>query len=115
MHTPFFARPLTADERATWETGLRSASACTVRRCHILLVRACQLDTNIHLGRITAHNAVHRCEVAEMLQASPQDFRTGVVAPTAPHKPAELGDPGNCLAQRRRLSRWRRDPMDGTI
>src|SRR5215471_9157026 len=76
---------------------------------------SCQLDTNIHLGRITAHNAVHRCEVAEMLQASPHDFRTGVVAPTAPHKPAELGDPGNCLAQRRRLSRWRRDPMDGTI
>src|SRR5215813_7685328 len=75
----------------------------------------CQLDTNIHLGRITAHNAVHRCEVAEMLQASPHDFRTGVVAPTAPHKPAELGDPGNCLAQRRRLSWWRRAPMDGTI
>ena len=45
----------------------------------------CQLDTTIHLWRITAHNAVHRCEVAEMLKAPPQDFRTGAVAPPAPH------------------------------
>src|SRR5437870_9170894 len=57
-----------------------------------------QLDTNIHLGRITAHNAVHRRQVAEMLQAPPHDFRAGAVAPTAPHKPAELGDPGDGLA-----------------
>src|SRR5947208_4232506 len=35
----------------------------------------CQLDTNIHLWRITAHNAVHRCEIAEMLKAPPHDFR----------------------------------------
>src|SRR5215831_8575083 len=75
----------------------------------------CQLNTNIHLWRITAHNAVHRCEVTEMLKASPHDFRAGKVAPTAPHKPAELGNPGNRLAQRRWLSRWREDPMDSTI
>src|SRR5437016_10633494 len=61
-------------------------------------MNACQLDTNIHLWRITAHNAVHRCEVAEMLKAPPHDFRAGAVAPTAPHKPAELGDPGDGLA-----------------
>src|SRR6266568_8435687 len=61
-------------------------------------VRSCQLDTNIHLWRITAHNAVHRCEVAEMLKPPPHDFRAGAVAPTAPHKPAELGDPGDGLA-----------------
>jgi hypothetical protein len=65
----------------------------------------CQLDTNIHLGRITAHNAVHRREVAEMLKAPPQDFRAGAVTPTTPHKPTELGDPGDGLAQRRRLGR----------
>ena len=69
----------------------------------------------MHLWRITAHNAVHRCEVAEMLKASPHNFRAGAVAPTAPHKPAELGDPGDRLAQRRRLCRRRGDPMDGTI
>ena len=38
--TPLFVRPLTADERATLETGLRSASAFTVRRCQILLASA---------------------------------------------------------------------------
>src|SRR6266852_5570191 len=49
-------------------------------------------------GTITAHNAVHRCEVAEMLNPPPHDFRAGAVAPTAPHKPAELGDPGDGVA-----------------
>jgi hypothetical protein len=40
MQTPLFVRPLTADERATLETGLRSPSAFTVRRCQRLLARA---------------------------------------------------------------------------
>src|SRR5262249_19331654 len=40
MQTPLFVRPLTADERATLETGLRSPSAFTVRRCQILLASA---------------------------------------------------------------------------
>src|SRR2546422_3889455 len=71
--------------------------------------------THMHLWRITAPNAVHRCKVAKMLKAPPHHFRARAVAPTAPHKPAELGDPGDRLAQRRRLSRWRGDPMDGTI
>jgi hypothetical protein len=38
--TPLFVRPLTADERATLEAGLRSSSALTVRRCQILLASA---------------------------------------------------------------------------
>src|SRR5262245_2999470 len=40
MHTPLDVRPLTADERALLETGLRSSSALTVRRCQILLASA---------------------------------------------------------------------------
>ena len=40
MQTPLFVRPLTADERATLETGLRSPSAFTVRRCQSLLTSA---------------------------------------------------------------------------
>lgn len=40
MPTPLCVRPLTADERATLETGLRSLSALTVRRCQLLLARA---------------------------------------------------------------------------
>src|SRR4051794_6794892 len=75
----------------------------------------CQLDTNIHLWRITAHNSVQRRGVGEMLKAPPYAFRAGAVAPTAPHKPAELGDPGDGLAQRRWLDRRGGDPMDGTI
>ena len=50
-----------------------------------------------------------------MLKAPPQDFRSGSVAPTAPHKPAELGDPVDRLAQRRWLRRRHGDAMDGTI
>jgi hypothetical protein len=49
-----------------------------------------------------------------MLKAPPHDFRAGAVAPTAPPTPAELGDPGDGLASRRRLGRRRGDPMDGT-
>ena len=40
MHTPLCICPLTADERATLEIGLRSSSAFTVRRCQILLASA---------------------------------------------------------------------------
>ena len=40
MQTPLCVRPLTADARATLETGLRSASAFTVRRCQILIASA---------------------------------------------------------------------------
>src|SRR5437667_11563710 len=40
MQTPLFVRPLMADERATVETGLRSSSAFTVRRCQVLLASA---------------------------------------------------------------------------
>jgi transposase len=45
MQTPLFVRPLTADERATLETGLRSSSAFTVRRCQILLASAAGQST----------------------------------------------------------------------
>src|SRR5262245_41225215 len=40
MQTPLYVRPLLADERAILETGLRSASAFTLRRCQILLASA---------------------------------------------------------------------------
>lgn len=46
-----------------------------------------------------------------MLQAPPHHFRAGAVASAAPHHPAELGDPGDRLAERRR--RDRRGGPDG--
>jgi len=62
MQTPLFVRPLTADERATLETGLRSSSACTVRRCQMLLASAeGQSTTTIaHDLRCTDHT-VRKC------------------------------------------------------
>src|SRR5437868_6290714 len=49
-----------------------------------------------------------------MLKAPPYDFRAGAVAPTAPHKPAELGDPGDGLAQRREYH-WTRSMASSTV
>ena len=48
MQAPLFVRPLTADERAALEAGLRSSAAFTVRRCQLLLASAeRQPTTNI--------------------------------------------------------------------
>src|SRR5918992_1391831 len=83
------------------------------------LSKTSQLPTFIHLGRliggIKTHNAVHRCEITEMLKASPQDFRPRSIASAPPDKPTELRDPLDGLTQRRRLGRRLRHPMNGTI
>jgi hypothetical protein len=64
MHAPLFVRPLTADERAVLEAGLRSARGFTARRCHILLASAAGQQTaaiartlrcNDQTGRQTIH------------------------------------------------------------
>src|SRR5215471_2231794 len=64
MQTPLFVRPLTADERATLETGLRSSSAFTVRRCQILLASAEGQPTTAIAGSLrctdqTVRNVIH--------------------------------------------------------
>ena len=64
MQTPLFVRPLTADERATLETGLRSASAFTVRRCQILLASTDEQSTtaiahDLRCTDQTVRNAIH--------------------------------------------------------
>src|SRR2546425_278434 len=64
MQTPLFVRPLMADERATLETGLRSSSAFTVRRCQILLASAERQPTtpiarSLHCTDQTVRNAIH--------------------------------------------------------
>ena len=50
-----------------------------------------------------------------MLKAPPQHLSPRSIAAAAPHKPAELRDPVDGLAQRRRLGRRLWDAMDGTI
>src|SRR5215475_121001 len=64
MQTPLCVRPLTAAERATLATGLRSPSAFTVRRCQMLLASAeGQSTTTIarHLRSTdqTVRNTIH--------------------------------------------------------
>src|SRR4030095_3953484 len=50
----------------------------------------CKLPTFIHLGGRRSHNAVHGCEVTEMLKTPPQDFRAGVISATASDNTAPL-------------------------
>jgi transposase len=64
MQTPLFVRPLTADERVTIETGLRSAEAFTVRRCQILLASAegqhtTTIARTLRCNDQTVRNALH--------------------------------------------------------
>ena len=64
MQTPLIVHPLTADERATLETGRRSPSALTVRRCQILLASAAGQPTTAIAGSLrctaqTVRNVMH--------------------------------------------------------
>ena len=93
MQTPFYVRPLTADERATLETGLRSSSALTVRRCQILLASA--------EGQVTstiAHDL--RCTeqiVRHALHTFHQRGLAGLQLPSSrPHTIATIFDVGTC-------------------
>jgi transposase len=97
MQTPLYVRPLLADERATVETGLRSASALTVRRCQILLASAeGQTTTTIaHALRCTeqtVRNALHAFHQRGLAALQPQSFR--------PRTIATIFDAGTCEALR---------------
>jgi len=97
MQTPLFVRPLTADERATLETGLRSSSAFTVRRCQILLGSAeGQSTTTIarHLPCTdqTVRNTIHAFYQRGLAALQPQSSR--------PHTMAVLFTAGVCEALR---------------
>jgi transposase len=97
MQTPVCVRPLTADERATLETGLRSSSALTVRRCQMLLASAeGQPTTNIarHL-RCTdqsVRNAIHAFHQRGAAALQPQSSR--------PHTLSVIFDTGACESLR---------------
>ena len=97
MQTPFYVRPLLADERATLETGLRSASAFTVRRCQSLLASAeGQVTTTIahdlRCTEQTVRNALHAFHQRGLTALQPQSSR--------PHTTATIFDAGTCEALR---------------
>jgi hypothetical protein len=97
MQTPLFVRPLTADERATLETGLRSASAFTVRRCQILLASAEGQSTttiahNLRCTDQTVRNTIHAFHQRDLTVLQPLSSR--------PHTTATLFDTETCEALR---------------
>jgi len=93
MQTPLFVRPLTADERATLETGLRSSSAFTVRRCQLLLASAEGQPTTTIAQALrctdqTVRNAIHAFHQRALAVLQPQSSR--------PHTMAVIFDAGAC-------------------
>ncbi len=97
MQTPLFVRPLTADERATLETGLRSSSAFTVRRCQILLASAEGQSTptiapHLHCTDQTVRHAIHAFHQRGLAVLQPQSSR--------PHTTSTLLDTGVCASLR---------------
>jgi len=97
MQTPLFVRPLTADERATLETGLRSASAFTVRRCQILLASAERQPTttiarDLRCTDQTVRNTLHAFHQRGLAVLRPRSSR--------PHTTAAIFTPGVCEALR---------------
>jgi transposase len=89
MQTPLFIRPLTADERATLEAGLRSAEAYTVRRCQMLLASAegqhsTTIARTLRCHDQTVRNAIHACHQRGMRTLQPTSSR--------PHRPKAVFD-----------------------
>jgi transposase len=97
MQTPLYVRPLLADERATLEAGLRSASAFTVRRCQILLASAESQSTttiahDLRCTEQTVRNAIHAFHQRGLAVLQPLSSR--------PHTPATIFDTGACESLR---------------
>jgi hypothetical protein len=97
MQTPLFVRPLTADERATVETGLQSSSAFTVRRCQLLLARAEGQSTttiahDLRCTDQTVRHAMHAFHQRGLAVLQPLSSR--------PHTIAPICDAGACEALR---------------
>ena len=85
MQTPLYVRPLTADERATLEAGLRSSSAFTVRRCQILLASAegqatTTIAHNLRCTDQTVRNALHAFHQRGRAALQPQSSRPPTLA-----------------------------------
>jgi transposase len=97
MQTPLSIRPLTADERATLETGLRSSSAFTVRRCQVLLASTEGQSTttiahDLRCTDQTVRNALHAFHQRGLTALQPQSSR--------PHTTATIFDACTCEALR---------------
>ena len=97
MQTPLYVRPLTADERAILETGLRSSSAFTVRRCQSLLASAEGQSTTTIAHQLrctdqTVRNTIHAFHQRGLAMLQPLSSR--------PHTPSTIFDVGTCESLR---------------
>jgi hypothetical protein len=97
MQTPLCVRPLTADERATLETELRSPSAFTVRRCQILLASAEGQPTSTIARALrctdqTVRNTIHAFHQRGLAGLQPLSSR--------PHTTATIFDAATCESLR---------------
>jgi Winged helix-turn helix len=104
MQTPLCVRPLTADERATRETGLRSPSAFTVRRCQMLLASAAGQPTPMIARALrctdqTVRHAIHAFHQRGLSVLQPQSSR--------PHTLSTIFDTGTCESLR---ALWHQSP-----
>jgi transposase len=80
MQAPLFVRPLATDEQAALETGLRSTSGFTVRRCHILLASAAGQPTTaiartFRCNDQTVRNAIHDFHTRGLAALQPKSSR----------------------------------------
>jgi Winged helix-turn helix len=97
MQTSLYVRPLTADERATLATGLRSTSALTVRRCQILLASAERHPTttiarDLRCTDQTVRHTIHAFHQRGLAVLQPLSSR--------PHTTTAIFTPGLCEALR---------------
>jgi transposase len=96
-NTSICTPPLTTDERATLETGLRSASAFTVRRCQSLLASAEGQSTTTIAGSLrctdqTVRNVIHAFHQRGLPVLQPLSSR--------PHTMLTIFDAGTCESLR---------------
>jgi len=89
---PYLYAPLTADERVTRETGLRSPSALTVRRCQLLLASAEGQPTTMMARHLrgtdqTVRHTIHAFHQRGLAVFQPQSSR--------PHTTAASFDAGS--------------------
>jgi transposase len=86
MRPPIFIRPLTDDERAALQAGLRSPDAFTLRRCQILLASAQgklarDIAADLHCDDQTVRTAIHAFHATGLAALRPGSH----VAHTRPH------------------------------
>jgi hypothetical protein len=76
MKPPVYIRPVTDEERAALEAGLRSPDAFTVRRCQILLASAARqrpsaIAKSLHCAPPTVRHVLHAFEARGLACVQP--------------------------------------------